>query len=58
MDNQKYFFRIIIPNYNNFLYIKRCLDSIVNQTFTNYICIIIDDVSSDNSVKIAEIYAR
>ena len=58
MENKKYFFKIIIPNYNNYIYIKKCLDSILNQTFTDWHCIIVDDMSTDNSDKIAEIYSR
>lgn len=58
MENKKYFFKIIVPNYNNYIYIKKCLDSILNQTFTDWHCIVVDDLSTDNSDKIAEIYAK
>ena len=27
---KKAFFKIVVPNYNNFRYIKKCLDSILN----------------------------
>lgn len=47
---------IIIPVYNADKYILRCLKSIVNQTFKNYECIIIDDGSSDESRKIINNY--
>ena len=58
MDKKKYFFKIIIPNFNNYIYIKKCLDSVLNQTFTDWHCIIVDDLSTDKSDRIAEIYTK
>lgn len=58
MEVDKVFFKIIVPNYNNYIYIKKCLDSILNQTFKDYVCIVVDDLSTDNSPKIAQIYAK
>lgn len=43
---------IIIPVFNTELYLKRCLDSIINQTYKDYEVIIINDGSTDNSPKI------
>lgn len=40
---------IIVPNYNHGKYIKQRLDSIINQTFTDYELILLDDYSSDES---------
>jgi glycosyltransferase involved in cell wall biosynthesis len=57
MKNKK-FFKLIVVNYNNYIYIKKCLDSIKNQTFKDFICIIVDDVSSDKSPNIAKIYEK
>ena len=46
---------IIIPVYNVELYIERCLDSIMNQTFTDGVeCIIVNDCSPDKSLEIAQ----
>lgn len=56
--NKKVFFKIIVPNYNNMPYIKKCLDSIISQTFQNFKVIVVDDVSTDNSDKICRIYAK
>lgn len=50
------FFKIIVPNYNNELYIKKCLDSILNQTYKNYEVVVIDDMSTDNSVEFIKKY--
>lgn len=47
-------FSVIIPNYNNEVYIKRCLESVLEQTFTDYEIIFVDDLSTDNSVNIAK----
>jgi glycosyltransferase involved in cell wall biosynthesis len=57
MKNKR-FFKLIVVNYNNYIYIKKCLDSIKNQTFKDFICIIVDDVSSDKSPNIAKIYEK
>ena len=43
---------IIIPVYNAEKYIKECFDSIINQTFSNFEVIIIDDGSIDNRQEI------
>ena len=40
---------IVIPVYNAELYLKECVDSIINQTFKNIEIIIVDDCSPDNS---------
>ncbi len=47
---------IIIPVYNSENYIKRCLDSIVNQTYKNVEVIAIDDGSKDKSLNILKEY--
>lgn len=43
---------IIVPVYNSEKTIKRCLDSIARQSFSNYELIIINDGSKDNSLNI------
>ena len=45
---------IIIPNYNYEHTIEKCLNSILTQTYQNYEIIFVDDMSTDNSVKIAK----
>ena len=49
---------IIIPIYNSNKYLKECLDSIINQTYSNLEIILIDDGSKDNSFDICEEYAK
>ena len=48
---------IIIPMYNVEKYLRRCLDSVQNQTFSDFQAICVDDGSPDNSGEIAEEYA-
>lgn len=47
------FFSIVIPLYNKENFIENTIKSVLNQSFTDYELIIIDDCSSDNSLKIA-----
>ena len=47
---------IIVPIYNVENYLRECLDSIQKQTYPNFICIMINDGSTDSSKKIAETY--
>lgn len=49
-------FSIIIPNYNNAKWLDKCLTSVLEQTYKNYEVIFIDDMSTDNSMEIAETY--
>lgn len=47
---------IIIPIYNSEKYLKRCLDSIINQTYKNLEIILINDGSIDQSENICKYY--
>lgn len=47
---------VIMPVYNAELYIKECMDSILNQTLDNFELIIIDDCSIDNTNQIISSY--
>ena len=47
---------IITPMYNAENYIKKCIQSVVTQDYDNYIMVIIDDNSTDNSVDIVSKY--
>ena len=47
---------VIIPVYNVEKYLKRCIDSIINQTYRNLEIILIDDGSNDNSSNICDEY--
>ena len=41
---------VIMPAYNIVLYIHEAIESILNQTFSDFEFIIIDDNSNDNTV--------
>lgn len=45
---------IIVPCYNQAQYLDECLQSVLDQTFRNWECIIVDDGSPDNTKEIAE----
>ncbi len=49
---------IIIPVYNVEKYIARCLNSIVNQTFSDIEIIVVNDATPDSSMKIVKDYAK
>lgn len=51
-------FSIIIPIYNIKQYIKKCLNCILCQSFTDYEVLLIDDGSTDGSGKICDAYAK
>ena len=49
---------IIVPVYKVEQYIHKCVDSILNQTFTDFELILVDDGSPDNCGKICDEYAQ
>lgn len=48
---------VVIPVYNAQEGIKQCLDSLLNQTFTDYEIILLNDGSTDNTLEIIKSYA-
>jgi len=50
------FVSVIVPNYNHALFLEDRLGSILNQTYQNLEIILLDDHSTDGSVKILEKY--
>lgn len=49
---------IIIPIYNAEKYLARCLNSIINQTFIRWSCLLINDGSKDASLEICHLFGQ
>lgn len=49
---------IIVPIYNTEKYLRHCIDSILNQSFTDFELLLIDDGSKDRSGFICDEYAK
>jgi len=49
---------VIVPVYNVDKYLSECLDSLINQSFTNIEIICVDDGSTDDSLRILEKYSK
>jgi glycosyltransferase involved in cell wall biosynthesis len=45
---------IIVPCYNQGVYLEECINSLINQTYHDWECIIVDDGSTDDSASIIE----
>ena len=49
---------IIIPIFNGDAYLRKCLDSILNQNYSDLEVILINDGSSDHSLDVCKEYAE
>ena len=49
---------VVVPVYNTEKFLRRCLDSIINQTLRDIEIICINDGSLDNSLEILQNYAQ
>lgn len=49
---------VVIPVYNTSFYLRRCLDSVIQQTYFNLEIIIVNDGSTDDSLSIIKEYAE
>ena len=47
---------VIIPTYNDAPFLKRCLDSVFNQTLSDLEVIVVNDGSTDNTRQVLETY--
>lgn len=53
---EEYKISLIVPVYNTENYLKRCVDSLIHQTYRNLEIILVDDGSTDQSGKICDEY--
>lgn len=51
-------FSVIVPIYNVEKYLKNCIESILNQSFSDFELILVDDGSPDRSPEICDRYAQ
>ena len=49
---------VIIPMYNAAQFIPQTLESLLNQTMTDFEVVVVDDCSTDNSVEVVESYVE
>ena len=51
IQSENYLASVIIVNYNNAPLLDQCIKSIQNQTYKNIEIIVVDDISTDDSIK-------
>ena len=57
MNNINALISVVVPVYKVELYLSRCINSILSQTYSNFELILVDDGSPDNCGKICDDYA-
>ena len=51
-------FSVIVPMYNVESYLDKCVESIVSQSYRDLEILLIDDHSTDNTLKIAQSWKK
>ena len=57
-DNMQPRFSVIMPLYNKEPYVRKALESVVSQTYTDFECIVVNDGSTDESLHVVEDFIR
>ena len=55
-NTPRVFFSVIVPNYNHGIFLRERIDSILNQSYSGFEIIILDDASTDESINIINEY--
>lgn len=58
MEDKTAIISVIIPIYNVELYLNKCIESVLNQTYTNLEVILVNDGSTDRSGEICDSYCK
>ena len=58
LKSKKPLFSVIMPNYNNAEFIKEAIESVLKQSYKNWELIIVDDGSTDNSLRIIKPFLK
>ena len=58
VDSREQKVSVLVANYNNSIYLNRCIKSIQNQNYNNIQIIVVDDNSTDDSIKILEKFKK
>lgn len=56
VTNKALKFSVVIPTYNNGHFIGECLNSVMNQTYADWECLVVDDASEDSTDSVMESY--
>lgn len=57
MDNNMPLVSIVLPMYNAEKFVGECIQSILSQTYTNFELLVLDDGSTDGSIKVVESFS-
>lgn len=57
-DQNAPFFRIITPAYNTGKFLNRCAESLMKQSFKDFVWVIVDDASKDNTASVIKKLAK
>ena len=57
MDNNMPLVSIVLPMYNAEKFVGECIQSILSQTYTNFGLLVLDDGSTDGSIKVVESFS-
>ena len=49
---------VIVPVFNTYRYLKKCISSVLSQTYTDFELILVNDCSTDQSLSICEYFAK